>query len=241
VDPAKKSEERTALVTGGTSGIGLAAAEACAALGMRVAVCSRNIEAVEEQLRERFFLTACDVRSSEDVERTVRTVFDHFGRIDILINAAGVSMPEPLALEEVPVELWDRIVNTNTRGTFLFCRAVLPVMKSRNTGQIINILSTGAFRSNANNAPYSASKYAVRAVNEALMEETKETGIKISSISPGPVATNIWSHKKRNVSEEEKSRMVRPEDIGEIVSFLVSRPEYVHIDNITVVPKFPKN
>ena len=240
MSPAKRSEQRTALVTGGTSGIGLAAAEACAAMGIRVAVCARDIESVGKQLKERFFLTACDVRNSDDVEQTVRTVLDQFGRLDILINSAGVSMPEALPLEDVPIELWDRIMNTNTRGTFLFCREVLPLMKSRNTGQIINILSTGAFRSNANNAPYSASKYAVRAVNEALMEETRETGIKISSISPGPVATNIWSHKKRDVTTEEKSRMTHPEDIGEIVSFLVSRPDYVHIDNITVVPKFLK-
>ena len=231
---------RVALVTGGSSGIGLAAVKACLDLGMEAAVLSRNPEGLPADLHSRVFSAACDVRKEDEVEDAVGRVIEKFGRIDLLVNAAGVSMPEPLYVESISAELWDRVVETNLRGTFLVCRAVLPRMKAEGKGLIINILSTGAYRSNPGNSLYSASKFGTRALTEALQEETRDSGIKVSSISPGPVATNIWSHKKRTVTDEEKRRMLRPEDIGDIVAFLCLQPDYVHVDNITVTPKFPK-
>ncbi len=232
---------QVALITGGTQGIGLSVARKCHSLGMKVAVCARSIEVLTTELADLFIPIACDVRQESEVSVAVDTVFEKLGRIDVLINAAGVSMPEPISVENIPAEMWDTIMETNARGTFLFCKAVLSRMKKKGYGIIINILSTGAYRATPGNAPYSASKFAARALTEALIEETRDTGIRVSSISPGPVATNIWSHKSRIVSDEEKRRMLKPGDIANIVAFLCLQPDYVHIDNITVTPKFPKS
>ncbi len=148
-------------------------------------------------------------------------------------------MPEFRDLESIDPELWRRVLETNLTGTYLLCREVLPVMKREGSGYIINVLSTAAFRSNAGNAPYSASKYGARAITETVAEETKGTRIRVSSISPGPVDTNIWSHKTQEVSAERRRKMLRADDIAGIALFLLTRPEYLWIDNVTVVPKFP--
>ena len=125
---------------------------------------------------------------------------------------------------------------TNTTGTLLFSRAVLPGMQAQNHGYIINILSTGAFRSLPQNCVYAASKYGARAITEALIAENHGTGVRISSVSPGPVETAVWDYRKEKATPEDRAKMLLPADIAQIVLFLVTLPERVHIDNLTVRP-----
>jgi NAD(P)-dependent dehydrogenase (short-subunit alcohol dehydrogenase family) len=227
---------KTALVTGAGRGMGLAIARALSARGAQVWACTRDVSALEPAERTAFHAIACDVRREEEVAAAVKTVFVASGRVDILVNAAGVSMPELMDVESVPGELWRRLIDTNLNGTFYFCRETIPLMKKQAAGLVINILSTGAFRVNSGNAPYSASKYAARALSEGLAEENKSSGVKVVSISPGPVNTNIWSHKTRPPTAEARAKMIKPEDIADIVIFLCQQEDYVHIDNITVTP-----
>ena len=232
---------RVAIVTGGTHGIGRAVCLALAGAEMWVAACGRDKSLLRTLETESIHGYPCDVRDGDRVRETVAAVAAARGRIDVLVNAAGVSMPEPLSLEAVDTALWQRIIETNLTGTFNFCRAVLPHMRRRGTGLIVNILSTAAFRSNPGNGPYTVSKYGARALSECLAEETKGSGIKVTSVSPGPVNSDIWTHKKRPPAAEERARMLKPEDIAEIVLFLYTRPGYVHIENVTVVPLFPQS
>jgi NADP-dependent 3-hydroxy acid dehydrogenase YdfG len=234
--PASCLKDLVAVITGGSEGIGKASAQLLLQHGAKVVTCSRR--SIPENVKLGIYHLPCDVRDTEQVKSTVQKILKQFGRIDLLLNSAGVSMPEPLYLEQVEIDLWNRILDTNLKGTFLFCREVLPILKKQGTGYIINILSTAAYRSQGKNAPYSASKAAIRAVTEALVEETKGSAIRVTSISPGPVSTNIWSHKRRIVTEEERSHMLKPEDIAEIILFLLLLNDYVQVQNITVTPRF---
>jgi len=159
-----------------------------------------------------------------------------YGKIDILLNAAGVSMREKQLVQEIDLAEWNRIMETNLTGTFLMCREALLRMSERNSGYIINILSTAAFQASGGDSIYSASKYGARALTEAMISANRHTGICVTSISPGAVDTNIWSHKTKPVSAEKKATMLKAEHIADIVLFLISRPPSVHIENITVTP-----
>lgn len=211
--------------------------------GVAVVAVARNEQRMSEVKmaiplphRDRVNFICADVRNEEQVNAAISETLRAHGKIDFLFNCAGVSMKEPIRVEDITHTEWDRIMETNLNGTFYFCRGVLPSMKERDSGYIINILSTAAYRTDKENSLYSASKYGTRALTEALIEENKSTGIRISSVSPGPVNTNIWSHKTRKVSENERSRMLETSDIVRIVTFLLANEPYVHIDNITVTP-----
>jgi NADP-dependent 3-hydroxy acid dehydrogenase YdfG len=225
-----------ALVTGGTSGIGLAAAQGLAGLGMRVAICGRSAAEAAEGFRT----YRCDVRDSGAAAEVIGRVIADWGGLDVLINSAGVSMPEPMSVDDIPDHLWDRILRTNLDGTFRFCREAMRVMRESGSGYIINILSTASLRSGGGNSPYSASKYGARALTEALINETQGTGIRVTGISPGAVDTAIWSHKRFAVTAERRAAMLRASDIADIVVFLLGQPERVHIENIKVTPWFPE-
>ncbi len=225
---------QVAVVTGGSSGMGADAAAGLAAEGMTVFSLSRTAgPGLARPIR-------CDVRSRAEVDAAVAQVLKAAGRIDAVVNAAGVSMPELRTTDAVDEELWLRIVETNLHGTFHVCRAVLPAMKAAGAGYIINIQSTGSFRALPGNGPYAVSKYGVRAVTETLAAELKGSGVRVTAVSPGPVDTAIWTHKIKPPSEEDRTRMLRPSDITEIVLFLLRLPDRVLIDNITVTPAFWK-
>lgn len=237
---------KVALITGGSEGMGAALIHVLAEAGTHVVAVARNeqrlaevIAALPDEQRELVTAFPADVQIEEQVQSVVAKALQLHGKIDILLNCAGVSQREPLRVEKISSEDWNRIINTNLYGTFLFCREVVPTMVSQNFGYIINILSTAAYRTNKENSAYSASKYGARALTEALIDENKGSGVRISSVSPGPVNTNIWSHKTRFVTDEERAAMLEVKDIVRIVMFLLTQPDYVHIDNITVTP-WPK-
>ena len=234
---------RVAIVTGGSQGIGLATVGVLAARGMRVVAVARNrgrldaaVASLDPRIRDRASGVTADVSRDQDVAAAVAEVVERFGRIDVLVNSAGVSMNARRRLVETTTEEWNRLINTNLTGTYLMCRAVLPHLRAAGGGYIFNVLSTAAFRSTAGVSLYAASKAGARALTEALIEEYRDSGIRVTSVSPGPVNTTIWDHKLQPPSREERAKMLEPSDIAEIVAWLLDRPSRLHIPNITVVP-----
>lgn len=236
------AERRTALITGGSEGIGFACASALLNEGYTVCLMARNAEKLEiarEQLSgpdRCILIQPADVGDPAQVQRAVDAFLLECGKFDVLINSAGCSMHAPHVFEELSLADYNRIMHANTDGTFFVTRAVLPLMKQRDSGYIINILSTAAHHVGAGNAPYSASKCAAMALTQTLVAECRGSGIRVSSISPGPVATTIWSHKDCPPEEAKKQRMLRPQDIADLVLFYLTRPQNVYLGDVIVEP-----
>ena len=240
---ATNAPERVAIVTGGSQGIGFATVGVLAARGMRVAAVARDrkrldaaLNSLDAHLRDRVVGVPADVSRDQEVAAAVAEVMARFGRIDVLVNCAGVSMNARRRLVDTTTEEWNRLINANLTGTYLMCRSVLPHLQAAGGGYILNVLSTAAFRSTPGASLYAASKFGVRALTEALVEEYRNSGIRITSVSPGPVDTTIWDHKLTLPSPEERALMLRPSDIAEIFAWLLDRPSRLHIPDITVTP-----
>jgi len=187
--------QRVALITGGTSGIGLATAETLAARGLNVFICSRNPEAVQEttgKLRSSGYQAdgvTADVRRPQDVTHLVDTAVERYGHIDVLVNNAGRSGGGVTA--EISDELWYDVIDTNLNSVFLVTREVLKWGKllERGWGRIINIASTGGKQGVVLGAPYSASKHGVIGFTKALGLELAQSGVTVNAVCPGYVET----------------------------------------------------
>lgn len=226
------------LITGGSRGIGLAIAKKLYGLGLHVVITDRDssaFDAVYEAMPGVLALES-DVSGLDSAGYVVRATLAKFGQIDILVNNAGISQRDNSHLVDSNYEEFRRIMDVNINGMYRMTCAVLQEMRKRDSGYIINILSTAAFHAGAGYGLYSASKYAARSITETLIEECKGSGIRVSAISPGPVASDIWSHKTEAVAEELKNRMLRTEDIADIAAFLICTGKNVHIGNIPVTP-----
>ncbi|WP_282695370.1 3-oxoacyl-ACP reductase FabG [Streptomyces sp. CC208A] len=236
--------QQVALVTGGTSGIGLAVAENFARQGHRVFICSRNVENVTEtvgKLRAEGYDvdgTAADVSRPEDVTRLVEAAVARYGTIDILVNNAGRSGGGVTA--EISDELWYDVINTNLTSVFLVTRAVLTTggMREKQSGRIINIASTAGKQGVVLGAPYSASKHGVVGFTKALGNELAPTGITVNAVCPGYVETPMAQRVRQgyaaayDTSEDtilEKfqakiplGRYSTPEEVAGLVGYLAS-------------------
>jgi ketoreductase len=235
---------RVALVTGATSGIGLAVTKSLAAQGSKVFVCARNVNNVAltvKQLREEGLEvqgTACDVRSAEDVRAFVTAAVDLYGTVDILVNNAGRSGGGVTA--DIPDELWFDVINTNLNSVFLMTRDVLSIggMGKKPWGRIVNIASTAGKQGVVLGAPYSASKHGVVGFTKALGNELGKSGITVNAVCPGYVETPMAQRVRRGyaaaweASEEDilnrfqakipLGRYSTPEEVAGMVSYLVS-------------------
>lgn len=236
-------DPRVAIVTGGSQGIGLATVKAFAARGMFVVAAARDatrlddaIAALEPAYRDRAFGITADVSNEADVKALVRKTMERFGEIDVLVNSAGVSMSARPRLAQTSSDEWQKLIGTNLTGTYLMCREALPHLEKTAAAYVLNIQSTASYASQPGVSLYAASKYGVRALTEALIEEYRDTSVRVSSVSPGPVDTTIWNHKIEPPSADRRSKMLRPSDISDILLWLLDRPRHMHIPNITVTP-----
>ncbi len=229
-------EGKSAAVTGGTRGIGYAIARALLRAGAAVAICGRS----EENLRGavaalapegRIVGQTADVSRCEEVERFFAFIERELGGPDILVNNAGVGIFAPAA--ELTVEDWRRTIETNLTGAFYAARAAIPRMRARGGGFIINISSLAARNAFAGGAAYNASKFGLNGFSEALMLDYRYEDIRVSTIMPGSVATEFG----RSGPEDWK---IAPEDIAEVVLFLLRMPARTLVSRVEVRPSKPR-
>jgi 3-oxoacyl-[acyl-carrier protein] reductase len=216
---------RVAIVTGGSRGIGRGVVEALLADGWRVHFCSRNPASVEEALRElgerfagRVDGQAVDVRSQEEVGSFVQGVLDREGRIDCLVNNAGLAHFAPV--DELTGDQWREVLQTNLDGCFYFLHAVAPAMKRQGSGWIFNIASLAGKNPFAGGGAYNASKFGLIGLSEAAMLDLRPHGVRVSSILPGSVDTG-FGHRSGG---RDRNWMLQPEDIASMVLHLLSYP-----------------
>lgn len=237
-----KIEGKVIVITGASSGIGEAAARELAGRGAKVVLGARRTDRLEKLAAEikskggeaRF--RAVDVTSRADVEALIRFAKDEFGRVDVLVNNAGVMPLSPMAA--LKVDEWDKMIDVNIRGVLYGIAAVLPDMKARGSGQIINVASIGAHVVVPTGAVYCATKYAVWALSEGLRQENPD--IRVTIVSPGVVATelggDISDATAKGALAEFRKTSLTPDAIARAIAYAVEQPEDVDVNEVIVRP-----
>jgi NAD(P)-dependent dehydrogenase (short-subunit alcohol dehydrogenase family) len=232
---------KAAIVTGGSKGIGRAVAEAMARAGADVLVTSRHADEVEAAAREMSAATggrvegmACDVRDAAAVRAMVEACVQRFGGLHVLINNAGVSGGFA-PVDEITVERWDQVIETNLSGVFYACRAAVPVMREGGGGWIINVASLAGKNPFAGGTAYNASKFGLVGFTEALMLDVREHDIRVCSIMPGSVNTHFFP----GGPAPEHAWMLQPEDIARTVMDLLRYPDRALPSRIEIRPSRP--
>jgi NAD(P)-dependent dehydrogenase (short-subunit alcohol dehydrogenase family) len=189
-------KEKVAVVTGGSRGIGYSIAEALLAEGAKLFICGRDqnfLQAALEKLRlgapANVDGTVADVRRYEDCRKLVRAAAERFGGLDILVNNAGVGFFKPV--DQLSVEEWDTTIQTNLSGVFYCCREAIPLMRKRGGGYIFNISSLAGVNALPAGSAYNASKFGLNGFSEAMMQDVRYDGIRVSYIMPGSVDTDF--------------------------------------------------
>jgi NAD(P)-dependent dehydrogenase (short-subunit alcohol dehydrogenase family) len=226
-----KLDGKVALVTAGATGIGFGCAEAIIAAGGRVMICARREDVLKEAaatLGDHADWVACDVGDEDSVAAAVDATVDRLGRLDLAVNAAGTGAASPLA--KMPTEQWENCIRTNLTGVFYCVRAEAKAMiEAGQGGSIVNVSSIAGSLPHPWMSPYCASKAGVDMLTRCAAEELGEHGIRVNSVQPGVVKTQMASMLVDNdVSREEYlrrmpiSRIGKPEDVGHLVAFLLS-------------------
>jgi NADP-dependent 3-hydroxy acid dehydrogenase YdfG len=232
---------KTALVTGGGSGIGLAVARAFLQEGARVAITGRT----EAKLRQaagslagpdRVFAHPADVGDPGQVQGLVRRVTERLGPVDILVNNAGMNIKQR-TLRELTPEVWQQMVRANLDGAFYCINAVLPAMLRRRDGLIVNISSTAGKRASPlGGAAYSAAKFGMSALGLCLAAEEKDSGVRVCNIYPGEVDTPILEVRPQPVTDEHRRQILQPEDVAAAVLFVATLPPRASVPELVIKP-----
>ncbi len=234
-------DDRVAVVTGATRGIGRAIAEAIVDAGGRVAVAARNADDVSRAaatLNQRAGRDAaagivCDVRRYDDCRRLIAGAADAFGRLDILVNNAGIGVFGPV--ETFDPGAWDALLATNLSGMFYCTREAIPHLRRADDAWILNIGSLAGKNAFPNGAAYNASKFGLIGFSEALMQEVRHDGIRVSYIMPGSVATEFVSGDPAAGADWK----IAPEDVARVVTDLLAFPSRSLPSRIEIRPSRP--
>jgi len=236
------SGKRVSWVTGGGSGIGEAGAVALAADGWTVVVSGRRkdaLEAVVAGIRKsggKAEAIVLDVSKSDDVTRAADQILAKHGRIDLLVNSAGINVPKR-SWAEMELEGWEKLVDINLNGVLYCMRAVLPAMRAQKDGCIINVASwAGRHVSKMTGPAYTTTKHAVLALTHSFNMDECVNGLRACCLSPGEVATPILKLRPVVPSEEEQARMLQSEDLGRTIAFVAGMPPRVCINEILISP-----
>lgn len=245
---------RTVLITGASSGIGAACAEVLAAEGnYRILVCARRKEKLDDLvtlIKNKYPQTdvysfLLDVRDKVDVFNAIESLPTEWKNIDILINNAGLSQGLD-AIQDGDTDDWDRMIDTNVKGFLYVSKAVIPALKQSNNAHIINLGSIAGKEVYPNGNVYCASKHAVDALNKAMRIDLLPFNIKVTAINPGMVETEFSEVRFKGDKERAKTvynglTPLSGQDIAETISFILSRPAHVNINDILIMPTAQAN
>jgi len=235
---------KTALITGATSGIGQATARLFAKEGIRLVICGRRQERLDALVSELSKLTEVhalnfDVRERNRVLDAIDDLPSSFSEIDILINNAG-NAHGLNPIQDGSLDDWDAMMDINVKGLLYVSKAIIPKMIARKTGHIINIGSTAGKEVYPNGSVYCASKHAVDAINKGMRLDLNGKGIRVGAVNPGLVETEFSEVRFKGDTERadkvyQNFTPLRPEDIADIIWFAVTRPPHVNIADLTVM------
>ncbi|MBR9855346.1 MAG: SDR family NAD(P)-dependent oxidoreductase [Algicola sp.] len=237
--------EKTALITGATSGIGKATAQLFAMKGFNLILCGRRQERLEKLKNElgrdvAIHILNFDIRNREDVFLAIESLPKDFSQIDILINNAGNAHGlDPI--DKGNPDDWEAMLDINVKGLLYMSKAIIPKMVERKSGHIINIGSTAGKEVYPNGNVYCASKHAVDAINQGMRMDLNAYGIRVGAVNPGLVETEFSGVRFKGDAEKASKvyqgyQPLKPEDIAEVILFMVTRPYHVNIADLIVMP-----
>ena len=237
-------KNKVIVITGASSGIGKAIAMLLADRGAKIIVGARRVDELEKLVKDisnaggEAVYSVTDVKQRKDLTKLVTVALNHFGKLDVFINNAGIS---PISrFDELHVEEWDDMIDVNFKGVLYGIAASLPVFRKQNFGHIINIISTAGIKIVPLQGVYAATKNAVRTVSEALRQEAGEH-LRVTGISPGFVKTNLSdsiTDKKMQDSIVDRMNQIAipPEAIARAVAFAIEQPDTVDVGDIVIRP-----
>ena len=231
---------KVAIVTGGTKGIGRGIAEALVRAGVNVCISARSRSDIDQAVQELLALgkgraagIVCDVRNPAQIKALFELTASEFGGVDILINNAGIGIFAPV--EDMSPEDFRAVLETNLFGVFYCCHEVIPLMKKRGGGYIINISSLAGANPHPRMAAYNASKFGLNGFSEALMQEVRHDGIKVSYIMPGSVNTEFGG----DTPSDKNSWQLQPSDVARVVIDLLQHDERSLPSRVEIRPSKP--
>jgi len=235
-------KDQVAWVTGAGSGIGLAAAQALAQAGAKIVMSGRRRELLQEHADAIVAgggsaeVEELDVSDAEAVERVAQAILGRHGRVDILVNSAGLNVPNRFWSKQTTAG-WNEVIRVNLDGSYYCIAAVLPAMRAAKAGLVINISSwSGKYDTYMTGPAYNAAKHAVVAMTAHLNQEECVNGIRACAVCPAEVATPILDKRPVPPSAEERARMLQPEDLGRTIRFIAEMPPHACINEIVISP-----
>lgn len=213
-------KNKKAIITGGGRGLGKATAIAFAKEGIDIAITGRNEAVMKATVSEletfgvKAIYSVFDITNYEEVKIGIKNIIDNLGTVDILVNNAGIAAFG--SLNEMEVDQWSQIIQTNVMGMYYVTKEVLPHLISQNQGDIINVSSTAGLSGNANTSAYSASKFAVIGMSEALMKEVRKHNIRVCTLTPSTIASDM-SVALGIANKDSEDSVLQPEDFAELI------------------------
>ena len=236
-----KLDQKTAVITGGGSGIGLATAIALATEGCRVLIAGRGEQRLNDALAslgkpDLMLGQKADVADRESVRHLFATAKRLLGRVDILVNSAGINVPQR-AIGELAFDDWDRMLQVNATGTFNCIQAVLPEMRARGDGVIINVSSIAGKRGDVRGgAGYAAAKFAQAGLGMTIGAELADDGVRVTTIYPGETNTPILDDRPEPPSAEHCASILQPEDVAMAILMVACLPPRAHVPELIITP-----
>ena len=228
---------KKALITGGGRGLGKATALAFAKEGIDVAITGRNEAVLKETVSEikalgvNAIYSVFDVTNYEDVQKSIKTIVETLGSIDILVNNAGIAAFG--TLNDMEVDQWSQIIQTNVMGMYYVTKEVLPYLIEKNEGEIINVSSTAGLNGNATTSAYSASKFAVIGMSQSLMKEVRKNNIRVCTLTPSTIASDM-SIELGIASKDTEDSVLQPEDFAELIVAGLKLPKRAMLANASL-------
>jgi len=235
--------KKSAIVTGAGSGVGRAVAIALARQGWRIALIGRTRAALDETARlagtaaDGVIVYPCDIGRAEQVQAMGKAVLKQFGAVEVLVNAAGTNAPQR-SLEVLSPDDYHGMIDTNLHGAYYCVQAVLPQMRQRGSGTIVNIISDAGKQASPKSGPgYSMSKFGLAGLTQSINAEERGRGVRACGVFPGDIDTPLLNKRPQPPNADQRSRMLLPEDVAECALLAINLPPRALVEEILIRPR----